>query len=173
MWVFLLLLFMAVTGPFGCWRGCVHWWDIHFLCPGSCGLGHEAVGGDFGWWMMPSGSEPGNPASLPPTPLKYFCREVICSLLNMLTFHTSTWKIANTKTRNKVHHSGQQQGTDGSLELGHFKGWFTKRPFMKMWGSTKEYGSNLGLIAAEKSPRLGLGRQREGGGQWCLEFLSH
>ena len=44
---------------------------------------------------------------------------------------------------------------------------------MKMWGSTKEYGSNLGLIAAEKSPRLGLGRQQEGGGQWCLEFLSH
>lgn len=38
-----------------------------------------------------------------------------------------------------------------------------KEALYEMWGSTKEYGSNLGLIAAEKSPRLGLGRQREGG----------
>lgn len=44
-----------------------------------------------------SKSEPGNPESICPMSIKYFWHEVILSPVKMLTFHTSTWKVTNTK----------------------------------------------------------------------------
>lgn len=88
-------------------------------------------------------------------------RKVLHSPLEMLTFHTSTWKITNTKSQNKVFHSGYQQGTDGSFKSGHFKeGLFTKGPCENV-GKDKEYCGNLGLMA-EQLPWLRLRRQEEG-----------
>lgn len=75
--------------------------------------------------------------------------KVIHSPLKMLTFHTPTWKITNTKNQNNVFHSGYQQGTDGSFKLGNFKeGLFTKG-LCENVGKDKEYCCNLGLIAVE------------------------
>lgn len=133
----LLLLDLHLNWFFlGCRRGRAHSWDVPCPptptpCTAAVG-GHGAVSGDSGWWWCHQGLSRGDLESMTPTPLKYFCREVIHSPLKTLTFHTATWKIANTKTQNKVHHSGYQQGTDGSLKLGDFKGWFTKELFMKM-----------------------------------------
>lgn len=44
-----------------------------------------------------SKSEPENPESMCSMPMKYFCHKVTLSPLKMLTFHTSIWKITNTK----------------------------------------------------------------------------
>lgn len=114
---------------------------------------HRAVGRVSGRWMMPSRSGPGNPESTPPMPLMCFCHgRSFHSPLKMLTFHTPTWKITNTKNQNNVFHSGYQQGTDGSFKLGNFKeGLFTKG-LCENVGKDKEYCGNLGLIAVEQPP---------------------